>query len=151
MKVAHHPILRLNAILHRRTQIYFDRQLKPHGLSFTHFRMLAYLAHNEGPKQEDVRAFIDADKGGVAHSIKRLVEKGYVARERDPQDKRAYTIRLTDEGRTFFEEFASVMQEWTDQMVAGFSAEELELAEGFLRRMAENACALLDDECEASK
>ena len=151
MNVAHHLILRLNAILHRRTQMYFDRQLKPHGLSFTHFRMLAYLAHNEGTHQEDVRAFIDADKGGVAHSIKRLVEKGYVARERDPEDKRAYIIRLTDEGRTFFEEFASVMQKWTDQMVAGFSTEELELAEDFLQRMADNACALLDDECEAPK
>ena len=150
MKVVHHPILRLNAILHRRIHMYFDRQLKPYGLSFTHFRMLVYLAHNEGTRQEDIRAFIDADKGGVAHSIKRLVEKGYVARERDPQDKRAYTIRLTDEGRAFFEEFASVMQEWTDQMVAGFSSEELKLAEGFLQRMADNACALLDDGCEAS-
>ena len=151
MQTASNPISRLNAILHRRTHMYFNRQLKPYGLSFTHSRMMGFLAHNDGIKQEEIRAFIDADKGGVAHSIKRLEDLGYVVRERDPEDGRAYIICLTDKGRAFLEEFSEVVQVWTDQMIAGFRAEELELAEGFLQRMADNACELLDDECEAPK
>lgn len=148
METVHNPISRLNAMLHRRTHIYFERQLKPYGLTFTHFRMLMFLSHHEGMRQEDVRAHIDGDKGGVAHSIKRLVELGLVERQPHPEDGRAYVVEMTEQGRELLGELAQIAQRWNEQMIEGFSADELEVAEGLLQRMADNACALIDDECE---
>lgn len=145
------PIARLNAILHRRTHMYFNRQLRPYGLTHMHFRMLSYLAHHDGLKQEDIRLFIDADKGGVAHAIKRLVEDGYVERDRDPLDGRAYVIRLTDKGHAFLVEFRRIAEAWGEQMTVGFSAEDVELAERLLQRMVDNTCALLQDDCEDTR
>lgn len=148
MKYSHNPITRQTALLHRHTHVYFDRQLRPYGLTFTHMRMLGFLAHHEGIRQEEIRAFIGADKGGVAHSIKRLVEKGYVVRDKDPNDGRAYVINLTDEGRELLSKLAEIAGEWDKQMIAGLSNEEKKLAEGLLKRMADNACALIEEDCE---
>jgi len=145
------PIARLNAILHRRTHMYFNRQLKPYGLSHMHFRMLSYVGRHDGLKQEDIRTFIDADKGGVAHAIKRLVEKGYIERDRDPSDGRAYVIRLTDEGQTFLAEFRTIADAWGEQMTAGFNDDDIAQAKSLLQRMADNSCALLHDECEDTR
>ncbi|MDA3937425.1 MAG: MarR family transcriptional regulator [Actinomycetota bacterium] len=128
--------------------MYFNRQLKPYGLSHMHFRMLSYVARHEGLKQEDIRLFIDADKGGVAHAIKRLVDKGYVERDRDPSDGRAYVINLTDDGSAFLAEFRLLADAWGDQMTAGFSDADIAQAESLLQRMADNSCALLEDDCE---
>ncbi len=148
MDTVHNPITRLNAILHRRTHMYFERHLKPYGLSFTHFRMLMYLAHHDAVRQEDIRSFIDADKGGVAHSIKRLVELDLVERLPHPEDGRAYVIDMTPKGRDLLEEIAEIARTWNDQIIQGFSESELEISEQLLQRMADNACALLDNECE---
>ncbi len=145
------PITRLNAILHRRTHMYFNRKLKPYGLGHMHFRMLNYLAHHEGLRQEDIRMFIDADKGGVAHAIKRLVDRGFVVRDRDPDDGRAYVINLTEEGHAFLAEFRLLADAWGAQMTAGFSASDAKLAESLLQRMVDNSCALLEDDCEEQR
>ena len=148
LKFAHNPITRLNAILHRSTHVYFDRILKPHGLSFTHLRMLAYISHTESPRQEDVRAHLGGDKGGIAHGVRRLTELGYVTREPHPADGRAYLLRITDEGWSLLGELAEHGRIWSDRMIEGLSAEEQRQAEELLQRMVDNACSLLGEECE---
>lgn len=150
-KFAHNPITRLNAILHRSTHVYFDRILKPYGLSFTHLRMLAYISHAESARQEDVRAHLGGDKGGVAHGIRKLTELGYVSREPHPDDGRACLLRATDEGWALLGELAEYGRTWSDRMIEGLSADEQRQAEELLQRMVDNACFLLGEECEASR
>ena len=151
MHPSYSPITRLVSILHRRAHTYLDRQLRPYGLSFTHFRMLVFLSYHPGMCQEDVRSFIDADKGGVAHSIKKLVEKGYVARKRDPRDRRAYVIKVTDEGSAFLAEVEHVASDFNDRMMEGLSADEMKLAEGLIQKMVDNVCELPDDDCRGCR
>ncbi len=144
----HNPITRLVAILHRRTHMYFDRRLKPHGLNFTHFRMMMFLLRNDGARQEDIRAHIDMDKGAAAHALKRLTDLGFVAREQHPDDGRAYMIRLTDEGVAFLGEFDRVAQEWNAKVVENLTDDEKRIAEDLLQKMVDNTCELLGDDCK---
>ncbi|MCZ7664790.1 MAG: MarR family transcriptional regulator [Thermoleophilia bacterium] len=122
-----------------------------YGLGFTHVRMLMFLSQHAGARQEDIRSFIDADKGGVAHAVKRLVELELVERHAHPEDGRAYVIDLTQRGRELLDEVASIARAWNDQMIRGFSAAELKIAEEMLQRMADNAGALLEDEGEGPR
>lgn len=138
----------LTSMLARRTNTYFDRALKPHGIGFSQFRMLGFLyRHGDMPTmQEDIRAYIDSDKGSVAHSIKRLVDEGYIARTQHPDDGRAYEIHLTEKGEAFKPEFDRIAEQWSERLVEGFTAEEQTMASEMLKRMIDNACTLLDDE-----
>ncbi|MCK8115094.1 MarR family winged helix-turn-helix transcriptional regulator [Anaerosoma tenue] len=148
MHCYHNPITRLVATLSRRTHMYFERQLRAQGLSFTQTRMLSFLAEHPGSRQEDLRAYVDIDKGGAAHAVRRLVELGYVQRRPDPADGRVRLLDLTASGRTVVAEFQEVVRTWNDALIADLSAEEQTLAERLLQRMADNATALLDEDCK---
>jgi DNA-binding MarR family transcriptional regulator len=66
--------------------------------------------------------------------VDRLERAGWVARDRDPADRRAVLIRpLRDRGAELFRIYAG-MNTAMDQVCAGYSDEELTLLAGFLRR-----------------
>jgi len=66
--------------------------------------------------------------------VDRLERAGWVARDRDPGDRRAVLIRpLRDRGAELFRLYAG-MNTAMDQVCAGYSDEELTLLAGFLRR-----------------
>ena len=143
----HNPITRLVSTLSRRTHMYFERQLRQQGLNFTQTRMLSFLAEHPGSRQEDLRAHVDMDKGGVAHAVRRLVELGYVRRGPDPDDGRVRLLDLTAPGREAVAAFQEVVRTWNDALIADLSAEEQASVERLLQRMADNATSLLDEDC----
>ncbi len=66
--------------------------------------------------------------------LDRLERAGWVARDRDPADRRAVLVRpLRDRGAELFRLYAG-MNRAMDELCAGYSDEELELLAGFLRR-----------------
>ena len=66
--------------------------------------------------------------------IDRLERAGWVARDRDPADRRAVLIRpVRDRSAEVFRLYAG-MNRSMDELCEGYSDEELELLAGFLRR-----------------
>jgi DNA-binding MarR family transcriptional regulator len=66
--------------------------------------------------------------------LDRLERAGWVARDRDPSDRRAVQIRsLRDRSAELFRLYAG-MNRAMDKLCAGYTDEELELLAGFLRR-----------------
>ncbi|NUT36400.1 MAG: MarR family transcriptional regulator [Hamadaea sp.] len=66
--------------------------------------------------------------------LDRLERAGWIARDRDPDDRRAVVVRaLPDRGRELFGHFAG-MNAAMDDICAGYSQSELELLAGFLLR-----------------
>lgn len=66
--------------------------------------------------------------------VDRLERAGWVARDRDPDDRRAVLIRpLRDRGAELFRLYAP-MNHSMDEICAGYSDAELTLLAGFLRR-----------------
>jgi DNA-binding MarR family transcriptional regulator len=69
--------------------------------------------------------------------LDRLEKAGWIARERDPADRRAVTVRaLPDRGAELYRLFAG-MNSGMDSICAGYDERQLELLAGFLRRTAD--------------
>lgn len=120
-------------------QIYFDRKLRPANIGAGQVRILRTLAVQDGISQERIRALFHLDKGTVAKTIKPLLREGYVQREKNPEDQRAYRIFLTEKGRGILPMLKETIRQWSDILTAGFSAEEKRAANDLLLRMSENA------------
>ena len=76
--------------------------------------------------------------------LDRLERAGWVARDRDPSDRRAVLIRpLPDRGAELFRLYAG-MNRSMDELCQGYSDEELELLAGFLRRTTDAGKAATD-------
>jgi DNA-binding MarR family transcriptional regulator len=69
--------------------------------------------------------------------LDRLEKGGWIARERDPSDRRAVFIRaLPTRGREIFRLYAG-MNASMEEICDGYSESELELLDGFLRRVTD--------------
>jgi DNA-binding MarR family transcriptional regulator len=77
--------------------------------------------------------------------LDRLERAGFVARDRDPADRRGLTVRaLRDRAREVFQLYAG-MNGAMDKICADYSEAELELLGGFLRRATEAGHAAAGD------
>jgi DNA-binding MarR family transcriptional regulator len=143
----------LTAMVARRTHTYFDRALRPHGIGFSQFRMLGFLyrAGDRPVMQEDIRAHMDLDKGSIAHTIRRLVDEGFVTREPHPEDGRAYEIRLTQKSHDFRAEWERIADHWSELLVEDLDAEERAVLSKLLKHLIDNACAELDANCDGDR
>jgi len=81
----------------------------------------------------------------VTGILDRLERGGWVARERDPSDRRAVLVRaLRDRNAEVFRLYAG-MNASMDQLLAGYTPDELDLLASFLRRTTDAGRAATGD------
>ncbi len=139
MKENHSSLGKYISIIHRHGRIYIDEKLKPHGIGGGQAIFLITLYRNDGIRQEDLCRSINIDKGTTARALKRLESSGYVSRQRDSSDKRAYNIHLTKKALDFKSELRKIFSEWTDTLANGLTEEEVVKAFQLLEALANNA------------
>jgi len=141
----HQSVSRFLSCLYRHTQMYFDRKIKTYELNYSTLSFLIVLLHHDGIHQEDISRKLSIDKATTARAIHKLMKSGYVRRETDPGDRRAYYIFLTEKGLTLKPELKRLSREWSDQLTTGFSPEDKEQIFSLLEKMSRNAAALKSD------
>jgi MarR family transcriptional regulator, lower aerobic nicotinate degradation pathway regulator len=73
--------------------------LRPLQLHVRQFGLLTVLA-TEGPRsQQELAEWTRMDRTSMVALVDSLEERGYVRRERNPADRRAYLLQLTPEGK----------------------------------------------------
>lgn len=89
----------LIARAHFATRDYADEALAPLGLVIRQYVALRLL-HAEGPiSQQALGERIACDRTTMVEVVDALESRGLTKRERNPADRRAYALELTDEGR----------------------------------------------------
>lgn len=63
-------------------------------------------------------------KSHTTRAIKQLVKDGYVTKEINPEDKRAYILKPTDEGMRVGEEVIAIFKAWEDLVGQTITNEE---------------------------
>ena len=104
--------------VHERARERFERALSPLDLTARRFGVLATLAE-QGPEAQSVLGSrLDIDRSTMVSVIDELEAAGRVARRRDPRDRRAYRIELTEDGRTVLEQAVQVVGQVQDEVFA---------------------------------
>ena len=136
---------RFLSIIMRHGKMYFDMELDPFLIRAGQIPVLRFLAVKDGVSQETIREYFRLDKGTITKAIKPLLKEGYITREINPIDKRAYRIFLTDKGRSILPDIKAIAEKWTDVMTADFTVEEKEVALNLLSRMSRNALGYVEN------
>jgi DNA-binding MarR family transcriptional regulator len=79
-----------------------------------------------GLSMGEVSRRLMVSNGNVTGIVERLEREGLVWRRINPDDRRSQLVRLTDSGRTTFEEMAEAHEGWISSMLSGLSEEEVE-------------------------
>lgn len=74
----------------------FDDRARAIGLTRAQWRTLVVLSRNEGSNQGKLADLLDVEPITLCRMVDRLEEAGHVERRRDPADRRAWLIYLTN-------------------------------------------------------
>ena len=96
----------------------FEQNLAPLGLKARHYGVLAALAEQSPVAQNVLGDRLNIDRSTMVAVIDELEAAGRVVRRRNPQDRRAYQLELTDAGRAVLQEAVRVVDRVQDEVFA---------------------------------
>lgn len=109
-----------------------------HGLGMTHGRMLIILAESGAQKASALADQLLITSGGVTGIADRLIELGYVKRERGEQDRRVVMLDITDEGLKIVNLIETVRSKMMHKLFDGMSVADMELGLKLFEQMSRN-------------
>jgi DNA-binding MarR family transcriptional regulator len=130
------------SILYRRSQVFFSRELECLGLGTSTYSPLLILYHHDGLSQEELAQRVGVDKAAMKRSVDSLVASGYVRREHDAEDGRAWKLRLTPKAQRLRPKVEAVLQAWEDLICAGLEEPAVDALRPVLGAMAANAMTI---------
>jgi DNA-binding MarR family transcriptional regulator len=89
------------------------------------YSMLGYIEQAGRVRVTDVGMHFAVGKATVSRQIRALEELGLVAREVDPQDRRAALVSLTEDGRRRFLAAQDVRMQRVREVMGGWSREDV--------------------------
>ena len=109
------------------------------GITLPRFDLMAQLErHPEGLRMGELSRRMMVTGGNVTGITDQLQLEGLVDRFPDPDDGRAYSVRLTAVGRRTFRKMARVHEGWVAELLNGVSPDEKEKLIGLLSRLKQH-------------
>lgn len=102
----------------------FDERARRSGATGPQWRTLKILERHEGLNQGQLAELLEVEPITCCRMIDRLEEAGLVERRRDPADRRAWRIFLTDKARPVLAELHDIAGTMIETALQGLSAAE---------------------------
>lgn len=99
----------------------FDERARAIGVTRAQWRTLTVLSRNEGANQGALAELLEVEPITLCRMIDRLAEAGHVERRRDPGDRRAWNIYLTDRSRPLLDQLRGLGEEVVDLALTGLN------------------------------
>jgi len=125
----------------------FNRRVQDLGMSQAQWQALAHLSRLEGASQVTLAERLEIQPITLGRLIDRLEEAGLVERRRDPADRRAVRLYLTDKAQPLIDRMWAVAAKTREDAMASLPDERRELLIETLYAMKAN---LLDAEREGT-
>ncbi len=116
----------------------FDERARLIGVTRPQWRTLTILRRNEGINQGGLAELLEVEPITLCRMVDRLEEAGLVERRRDPEDRRAWQIYLTDKARPLIEKLSVIADGLFDLALDGISESEREALQDTLDRIRTN-------------
>lgn len=118
--------LELSRLVRRIRRVVGERARTIHpDLSPAGYLILAYMIESGTVRASAVVETFHLDKGAVSRHVQTLVKFGLAAKERDPQDGRAWVVSPTDEARARMAELTTERREQLGRRLGDWSDNEL--------------------------
>jgi DNA-binding MarR family transcriptional regulator len=131
------------AQIYRSNLAFMTKELEAYRIGSGQFEFLIVLYHKDGVSQEALSKFLKISKATSARAIQNLEKEGYVYRERDETDLRAYRVYLTEKGKEMRNIIFQKNTAFIDILFSDFTLEEKEI---FRLLIHKAAIKLLDPE-----
>jgi MarR family transcriptional regulator, transcriptional regulator for hemolysin len=116
----------------------FDEALTEAGGSLPAWLVLVSLEGQAHGAQREIAEAVGVEGPTLTHHLNRMEAAGLVTRRRDPDNRRAHRVELTDAGEAAFRRLVQTVATFDARLRAGFSDRELTALRGLLDRLHTN-------------
>ena len=102
----------------------FDERARSVGATRAQWKALVTLSRHEGINQGGLAELLEVEPITLCRMIDRLEESGMVERRRDPADRRAWRIHLTEAAGPVIEQLRGFADEMFEAALTGLGREE---------------------------
>jgi DNA-binding MarR family transcriptional regulator len=114
-------------------------ELAPFDVSAAQWLVVLLVGENAVTSASGLCEKLTYDPGAMTRLLDRLESKGIVRRVRRPEDRRTMQLELTESGKALYPKIIAAMIDVNNNLLRGFSRDEVGQLEGYLRRMLANA------------
>ncbi len=132
------------SVIYRHGRIMHDKAVKHFGLTGQQMGYLRYINEHPGTSQEELAKNMHIDKGAVAKAVRDMVDKGYIRREQNPQDKRAYCLFTGDKAVDICRCGEAHAAEFERRLTEGMTEEEIMEFKILLKKITDNMAKMLE-------
>ena len=134
----------------RQLRITFDQSAERSGLTRAQWHLIAAVARHPGATQRLIAEALEVREITAGRLVDRLCDEGYLKRQENPNDRRAYCLYLTPAAQPVLDKLDELGKIHEAAIFAGFEAEELEKLDELLDGISRNL-ALFRDQRTAGK
>lgn len=102
------------------------RNQRSDSLSVPQFRVLAFLSRSPDASLSEVADYIGITRASASTLVDRLVQKGLINRQEDPQERRQIMLTLTPQGQTDLTTMRTQTRQSIAQLLEQLTAAELD-------------------------
>lgn len=113
-------------------------RVKDTGLHRSQHRLLMILGKNPDCSQTMLANMLEVSPAAVAVALKKLEKSGYITRQCNEMDNRVNHVVVTEKGMAAIHMSCIYFQEVENALLEGFSEEELDAVERFLKKVIQN-------------
>lgn len=125
--------------IHKEITMKFKHKLEPYDFTRGEFPfLLGLIKRGDGVTQKEICDRILISKSTTSKMINNLVEKGYLKKKVDEDDKRATRIYLTDKKKEIENIVQEIDEKAEDTLMEGFDEEEKKQIREYLEKMLMN-------------
>jgi MarR family transcriptional regulator for hemolysin len=126
------------SIVARQLRVTFDQSVEQSGLTRAQWHLIAAVSRNPGVTQRVIAEALEVREITAGRLVDRLCEDGYLKREENPNDHRAYSVFLTAAAQPVLDTLDDLAKVHEEAIFAGFGADDLGKMEALLDSIARN-------------
>lgn len=122
-----------------------NRELEIEDITVSQFATIKDIEMNSfidgkeiGVTAVEISERLDMDKPTISGIINRLIDKGYVDKQPNPNDKRSFILKLTKESKTKLPNLEKINNLVIYDAIEGLSHEEIEMFKDTISKIIEN-------------
>ena len=114
------------SVLRKQFVSYCSEKLAEVGLTYGQLYIIIYIGRRKECSPKEISTFLRLDAGHINRTLSKLIESGHVIQEKNPRDKRANIVSLTEKGKEVFKMSYNLFRDWDRETLSSIDDDEKE-------------------------
>ena len=133
------PLSLVHVLSNRVGRAFYVEIEKKFGVTLAEWRVLLTLTSEPGVSAAEITNRWAMEKMAVNRATQRLVDQGFVTRDRDPDDGRSYKLKMTTKGQKLYEKIAPSADKRYSELMAAIDSDEVDAMVRALQKIIRRA------------